>query len=231
MKRLLTVALGFSLFILAMLSSVASGVSGTNFCLDSNNNNLCPDDIHVKHQKIMGDCQGCHNLSSSFVVSTTLFKDSSKPAFIAGGPAPVYTASGKWSSTPTTAAANCSNIACHNITPGTFSYWFPGGDGEPELITVATGGVSSANASWDTNIVTMCNSCHGNPPGDGFVWHSGYHGGSIAGANNCELCHPDAKSTTLNGHIISNSLTDPSLHQNGTVNVLAKYKSSCFGCH
>jgi hypothetical protein len=218
-----------------MPSAAARGGSGTeasptNFCLDSNNNNLCPDAVHVKHQKFMNDCQGCHDLSGSFDVSAAFYKDSSKPAFIAGGAAPVYTPSGNWNTTPTTVSATCSNIACHNVTSGTFSYYFPGGDGEPELITVTTGGVSSATASWQDNSVTSCNSCHGNPP-SGYTWHSGYHGGNIAGANNCEFCHPDAKSNTSNGIIISNVLTDPGLHKNGTINVLAKYTTRCFGCH
>ncbi len=229
MKRLLTAAAVFALLILAMLSSVAGG-TGTNYCLDANNNNICPDDIHVKHQNIMGDCQGCHNLSSSFNVPVTFFTENTKPAFVAGGPAPVYTASGKWGSTLTTNSATCSNIACHYVTPGSFGYYFPGGDGEPEWNTVNTGGVSTAVASWQPNNETICNSCHGNPH-NVYVWHSGYHGGGIPGANNCELCHPDAKSTTLNGQIIYNSLTDPSQHQNGTINVLAKYTSRCFTCH
>ena len=230
MKRLLIAAPGFALLVLALLGSVATGVADTDFCLDSNNNSMCPDDIHVRHRKVMADCQGCHNLRNSFDVTATFYKDNTKPAFISGGPVPTYTASGKWSSTPTIDASTCSNIACHSTTPGTFGYYFPGGDGEPVWITVTTGGVSTAVASWQSNKETVCNSCHGDPPND-YVWHSGYHGGAIAGANNCELCHPDAKSTTLNGQIIYNSLTDTSLHQNGTVNVLARYTSQCFGCH
>ncbi len=231
MKRLLTVALSFSLLILAMLCSVAGGA---NFCLDSKNNDLCPDILHTKHQAFMNDCKACHNLTNSFIASGTFFKDSSKGAFLAGGPAPVYTPSGNWSSPSTNVAASCSNIACHNIPAGTFTYYiWDWGIEESVPVEVYYGGMSSAKALWQDNAATNCNSCHGNPPKAGNVWHSGFHGNFMIGANNCELCHPDAKSnTTLDGKtILSNYITAPSQHQNGTVNVVAKFISKCFGCH
>jgi predicted CxxxxCH...CXXCH cytochrome family protein len=236
MKRLLAAAPGFVLLILPLLG-FASGGTGTpatptDYCLDSYNNNLCPDSIHNKHQSVMNDCQGCHNLTASFNVSATFFKDSSKRAFIAGGHAPVYTPSGNWSSPQTAAAATCSNIACHSTATGTYSYYvYDWGNDDYDLVTVNYGGTSTATASWQDNSVTNCNSCHGNPPRDGNVWHSGSHGNGMPGGNNCELCHPDAKSNLVNGQIVSNFITVPSEHQDGTVTVLAKYESKCFLCH
>ena len=120
MKRLLTVVFSFGVLILAMLSSVASG---GNYCLDSKNNDLCPDILHTKHQSFMNDCKACHDQTNSFTVSGTFFKDSTKGAFFSGGLAPSFMPSGSWSSPKTNAAASCSNIACHNIPAGIFTYY------------------------------------------------------------------------------------------------------------
>jgi len=232
MKRVLAVAFSFALLILAMLSSVAGGA---NYCLDSKNNDLCPDIIHTKHQAFMNDCKACHNLTNSFTASGTFFKDSSKGAFLPGGPNPVFTPSGSWSTPKTNAAASCSNIACHSIPAGTYTYYiWDWASEESVLMEFYYGGMSSANALWQDNPATNCNSCHAIPPIAASPWHSGRHGGAYTTvADYCETCHPDAKSSaTPDGRtIISNYITAPSQHGNGTVEVVAKYKSFCFGCH
>jgi len=230
MKRQITVALGFAVLLLVMLTSAALG---DNYCYDSDFNELCPDIMHTKHQAFMNDCQACHDLNYSFTASGTFFKDSSKGAFLPGGPVPSFTPSGSWSSPKTNTAASCSNIACHNVPAGVYTYdiwdW-----GIEDLVPVSCnyGGMSSATALWQDNTVTNCNSCHGNPPSN-YHWHSGYHGGSLPGANNCETCHPDAKSNVApdGRKILSNYITAPSQHGNGTLNVMANYRSQCFGCH
>lgn len=230
MKRLLTVALSLALLVLAMLSSVAGGA---NYCYDSKNNDLCPDILHTKHQEYMNDCKACHDLTNSFTASGTFFKDPSKGAFQAGGPAPGFTPSGSWSSPKTNVAASCSNIACHNVPAGIFTYWiYDWGADEMVPVSYNYGGMSSATALWQDNAATNCNSCHGNPPKN-YHWHSGKHAPTISGANNCELCHPDAKSNIApdGKTILSNYITAPSQHANGTLDVVAKYRSQCFGCH
>ena len=231
-RRLLTIASCFAALVLVTLSSVAGGA---NYCLDSQNNDLCPDIMHTKHQNFMNDCKACHNITSSFIVSGTFFKDSSKGAFLPGGPAPVFTKSGAWNNPKTPEAATCSNIACHNVPAGTYTYYiYDWGIDDVVPVTVNYGGMSSAKAQWVDNAASNCNSCHGNPPTTySYIWHSGLHGNGMIGANNCETCHPDAKSsTTADGKtIVSNYITTPSQHGNGTVDVVAKYTSKCFGCH
>lgn len=232
MKRPLTVALSFAVLILAMLCSVARGA---NYCLDSKNNDLCPDIVHTKHQSLMNDCKACHDLTNSFRASGTFFKDSSKGAFLSGGPAPGFTPSGSWSSPKTNAAASCSNIACHSIPAGTYSYYiWDWGIDESVPVEYYYGGMSTANALWQDNPATNCNSCHAIPPIATNPWHSGRHAGAYSSAtDNCETCHPDAKSIrSPDGKtIISNYITAPSQHRNGTLDVVAKYKSPCFNCH
>ncbi len=210
--------------------------STTNLCYDADGNNLCPDLMHLKHGAVMNNCQGCHDLNYSFYIPDSFFKNPLTDAFIQATPinpnplAPVYVQSSNWDVPPpaTFRFATCSNIACHFIPNGTFEYYFPGGDGEPLLLSVNYGGVSSAIANWDPSSSAMCSSCHGNPPQTG-VWHSGYHGGNTSIATNgCQLCHPDATTDSNGNRIVGGA--NP-LHGNKTVNIQAKFKSSCFGCH
>lgn len=165
------------------------------------------------------DCRVCHK------VGGRLSFDKAGPAYAAGKPAPTFDATAK----------TCSNIACHGVPAGTFSYYFPGGDGEPELITVSYGGTSTMTTpSWYATGGTACAACHGNPPTRGSsgsnVWHSGIHGGGglTSPLNQCQFCHPDASSP---GNSIGDTITNPALHANGTVNVQAIFKTACFGCH
>ncbi len=121
---------------------------------------------------------------------------------------------------------SCSNIACHGVPTGTFSYYFPGGDGEPVLNTVNYGGTAAAfTPSWYAKSAG-CACCHGNPPAN-YVWHNGRHATNIPGANECQFCHPDASGSGGQGTTITNA----ALHKNGTVEVAARFTSKCFGCH
>lgn len=227
MKKILAISLCSAALIVAALSSVGNA---TNYCLDAKNNDLCPDVMHTKHQSFMNDCKACHNMTGSFMAAGTFFKDSSKGAFWPGGPAPVYVPSGNWSTPQANTPASCSNIACHGVPAGTYTYYiWDYGLNASVPVTVNYGGMSNATALWQDNATTNCNSCHGNPPQNGNVWHSGQHGGG----DNCDLCHPDAKSNMSpdGTTIISNYITAPSQHQNGTVDVAAKFTSKCFGCH
>ena len=165
------------------------------------------------------DCKVCHKIGGRLVF------DKSGPAYAAGKAAPSFDASTK----------SCSNIACHGVPAGTFSYYFPGGDGEPVLNTVNYGGTAAGpTPSWYSTGASGCKACHGDPPLNGSdgsnTWHSGYHGGGgpTSAVNQCQFCHPDASSPN-NG--IGDTITNPLLHANGVVNVQATFKSSCFGCH
>jgi len=168
---------------------------------------------HAKHAAF--DCQACH------YVGGVLCFDINGPAVSPSNPLPSFDAIAK----------TCSNIACHGVPAGTFSYYFPGGDGEPVLNTVTYGGNTVPTPSWYATGLG-CGACYGNPPRNGSsgsnVWHSGYHaGGPTSASNQCQFCHPDATGT--NG--IGTAITNTSLHANGTVEVQARFTSRCFGCH
>lgn len=165
------------------------------------------------------DCKVCHKVGGRLVF------DKAGPAYAVGKPVPSFDATAK----------TCSNIACHGVPEGTFSYYFPGGDGEPELKTVTYGGTTSMTTpSWYSTGGAACTACHGNPPSRGSsganTWHSGYHGGAgpTSPLNQCQFCHPDASSP---GNSIGDTITNPLLHANGSVNVQAVFKISCFNCH
>lgn len=165
------------------------------------------------------DCRFCHKIGGR------LMFDKYGPAYATGKTAPSFDANTK----------TCSNIACHGVPAGTYSYYSMGGDGEPMLNTVSYGGTASGpTPSWYSTGASGCKACHGNPPLNGSngsnVWHSGYHGngGPSSPQNQCQFCHPDATSP---GNGIGDTITNPLLHANGVVNVQATFKSSCFGCH
>src|SRR5512133_567134 len=70
-----------------------------DFCFDSSGNNLCPDIMHHQHGAVMNDCRGCHNLSLSFWVPDTFFKNPVTAAFIKPSTTsnkPVYLQSSDW---------------------------------------------------------------------------------------------------------------------------------------
>ena len=173
---------------------------------------------HAQHG--FTSCSTCH-LSGGIVEF-----DPAGPAVAPGQPAPAFDAMAK----------TCSSVACHGVPAGTYSYYFPGGDGQPILNTVSYGGGTSfTTPSWYATGIG-CTACYGNPPSSyGYVWHSGQHGGG----NACELCHPDAVSQ--NGVATGlNPATDcgpngttpcATLHANGALDVTAHFNSTCFGCH
>jgi len=172
-------------------------------------------------------CAECHktvNMVVYFFNYTT-----NGPAFIPATlsnpnpPKPVYNGSMFVQTLPKT----CSNIACHGIAAGTFGYYFPGGDGEPELKTISYDGSVAVTPVWSTTSAG-CKACHGNPP-TGNVWHSGYHAnqGPSGAYNQCQFCHPDASSVNGQG----TTITKPVLHNDKTITVQVTYKSTCFTCH
>lgn len=171
---------------------------------------------HPKHAGT--SCTTCHLcLGAGEDAAGGVVFNPAGPAVAAGAPAPTFDR----------AARSCSNVACHSVAAGTFSYYFPGGDGESELRTVAYGGASTPTPSWLTAGLG-CGGCHGNPPRNG-AWHSGYHAGQgpTGAANQCQFCHPDA--TGANG--VGTAIVNAALHGNRTVEVAARFRTSCFGCH
>jgi predicted CxxxxCH...CXXCH cytochrome family protein len=171
-------------------------------------------------------CAACHARSSdqhyNGVVDVVF--DPLGPAVAAGTPAPSFDSTAK----------TCSNIACHTVSAGTYSYYFPGGNGDAVLKTVNIyGNAGGTTPSW-YSIGTSCTACHNDPPSNGTdgsnIWHSGYHGGQgpTGPYNQCQLCHPDASSPN-NG--IGDTITNPLLHGDGTYNVQPAFSSPCFGCH
>ncbi len=175
-----------------------------------------PTGAHAAHAGF--DCKVCHK------VAGRLSFDASGPAYAAGKPAPTFDA----------VAKTCSNVACHGVPAGTFTYssWDWALD-QPVTVTVSYGGTSSTTPYWYSTGVASCTACHDNPPRNGStgsnVWHSGSHAGqdSTGAANQCQLCHPDA--TGVNGQ--GTAITDPTLHANGVVNVQAAFTTTCFSCH
>lgn len=202
-----------------------------------------PTGAHAKHTTT---CAVCHAVAGRL-------------SFQLGGPA--YGAN--WTSShprPTfdATAKTCSNVACHGMQSGSFSYYFPGGDGEPALNTVnIAGSAGRPTPSWYATGAMACSACHDNPPRNGSdgsnVWHSGSHAnqGSTGAANQCQFCHPDITGSggVGTGYSTGNCMYDfngtaypvsgapagsfacKDLHANGVFNVYAKFVSSCFGCH
>jgi len=164
---------------------------------------------HPKHA--FTTCATCH------VCDGVVEFNPSGPAVVAGQPAPAFDASSR----------SCTNVGCHGITPGTFTYYFPDGTGEPELLTFSYGGTPRPTPSWLTTGLG-CTGCHDNPPRNAY-WHSGTHAGQgpTGAANQCQLCHPDA--TGANG--VGTAITNPALHGNRQIEVQPQFRSSCFGCH
>lgn len=171
---------------------------------------------HPKHAATL--CATCHLCrGAGDEASGGVVFNPAGPAVAPGQPAPAFDGASK----------TCANVACHGVQPGTFSYYYPGGDGEPELVTVGYGGAPRPTPSWLATGLG-CDACHGNPPRNG-TWHGGYHAGQgpTGAANQCQFCHPDATSTAG----VGTAITNPALHGNRVVEVTARFRSSCFGCH
>jgi len=181
------------------------------------------------------ECRVCHLVGGVFAF------DPNGPAVAPGKPLPSFDAITK----------TCSNIACHGVPAGTFSYYFPGNETDadgypiPELKTVAVLGNSGGTTpSWYATGSVACSACHANPPRLGTdgsnAWHSGSHANNQnvgpIGPNACELCHnkfannvfsPIAQSS--NG--VGTAILIPALHGNGVYDVIARFRTQCFGCH
>ena len=186
------------------------------------------------------ECKVCH------YVGGVLMFDPAGPAVAPGGQLPTFNATDK----------TCSNVACHGVPAGTFSYYFPGNEMDPdgypipELKTVAIyGNTGGTTPSWYATGSVACGACHGNPPRNGTdgsnAWHSGNHAnnqnvGPIH-PNACELCHnrlnpnntysPIAQSSGTGAATVGTAILIPALHGNGVYNVVAVFRSPCFNCH
>ncbi len=144
-----------------------------------------PTGAHAKHSPT---CSVCHK------VAGTLSFDPAGPAYNANYGSPSYNATGK----------SCSNVACHTVAPGTFSYYFPGDETDadgypiPVLKTVHYGGgTPPPTPSWYST-GQGCSACHGNAPYPSTLegpdtWHSSFHANNQnvgpINPNACELCH------------------------------------------
>jgi hypothetical protein len=181
------------------------------------------------------ECKVCH------YVGGVLMFDPSGPAVALGMPLPSFNASTK----------TCSNVACHGVPAGTFSYYFPGNEMDeegypiPELKTVTVYGNSGGTTpSWYATGSVACSACHLNPPRLGTdgsnAWHSGFHANNQnvgpIGPNACELCHNkyennafSAIAQSSNG--VGTAILIPALHGNGVYDVVARFRTQCFGCH
>jgi predicted CxxxxCH...CXXCH cytochrome family protein len=181
---------------------------------------------HAKHA--FTDCFTCHACAGA------LQFDAAGPAVGAALPPPSFDATTK----------TCSNVACHAVPNGTFTYQFPGGDGEPVESSVPYGGGASPSATPNWYATGLgCGACH-RMPADGYHWHSGLHGNGSATANACETCHSDAVGFTSTAGVVTSAaiattstcgpLRDQPcapFHRNGTVDVTPRFTSACFGCH
>jgi len=161
------------------------------------------------------DCSVCHKVGGRLVF------DKNGPAYGANLPKPYFNATDK----------TCLNVACHNAS-GTYSYYqYNWGSDSYDLVTITYGGgTSRPTPSWYTTGAGGCSACHDDPPRTTGAWHSGYHGGQgpTGARNQCQFCHPDATSP---GNGIGDTITNASLHADGTVEVQATFTSACFGCH
>jgi len=241
---MMTMRKGFGILLGALAVSVWSGCEqqggpATSTPVASSSNALTQDEVLAtgdvcvatgKHgQHGFTSCATCHNCGG------VLQFNASGPAVNPAFPPPSFDATAK----------TCSSVACHTVPPGTFSYYFPDGDGNPVLNTWSYGGGMQTTPSWYSTGAIGCSACHGNPP-RGSTWHSGHHGNTTLGTyNQCELCHPEAVSAvdpttglyaatgfnTLTNCGPSGNLPCVSFHANGTVDVTPKFTGACYGCH
>lgn len=193
-----------------------------------------PTGKHAEHGGFT--CATCHQCAGTLSFDPTI-----------AGPSAAFDATTK----------NCSNVACHAVAAGTFTYYTYDWDTDQTVATTVPygGAQGAATANWYAPPGTTCNACHGYPPkynGVAYVWHSGAHGLGTANGNNCSLCHPDASGAYVyggppsyvgtSGGLISScdpntycsapgSITNRSLHGNGSLDVSTRFVSACIGCH
>jgi trimeric autotransporter adhesin len=198
----------------------------------------------AKSSEGWANCTPCHSGAGASHTMTLPIRDhvnnvnvSVDQQFSFQGANPVYDSTTK----------TCSNVSCHSVPAGTFSYYFQGGDGSAQLNTVNYGGTAHQTPQW-TNIGAQCTACHDNPPYNApnqYVWHSGWHGGvnltstrnpDVLGYNKCDLCHSDVSSTITGtpgstSAQMTTTILNTSMHRNGIADVQGKFESRCFGCH
>lgn len=175
---------------------------------------------HAKHG--FTSCSTCH------VCGGVLQFDPAGAAVAAGQPLPAFDAATK----------TCSNVACHSVPSGTYSYYVIGGDGEPVLTSVQYGGGGAPTTSGWYTVGAACGSCH-RMPASPYLWHSGNHA-----VNTCESCHQNATGFTNTSGVVTDAAIVttstcgpyrnepcPPFHRNGVVDVTPQWNSSCFGCH
>lgn len=198
------------------LATRRTALTADEVCFDGDPG-CTPTGAHAKHGAFA--CSVCHKVAGRLVF------DSAGPAYGTGIPRPTFDA----------VAKTCSNVACHTVPAGSFSYYFPGGDGEYVLNTVTYGGgAPRPTPSWYATGAVTCTACHDDPPRNGSsggnAWHSGNHGNQppTGAYNQCQLCHPDASSP---GNGIGTTITNAALHGNGVADVQASFRSQCMNCH
>jgi len=238
MTRWKIYAIGLIALAFVGISTLALGLTQSQVCVVQPDGSCVPTVPTGAHAKHSPTCSICHK------VAGTLSFDPAGPAYSSpSGPIPSFDATAK----------TCSNVACHGVAAGTYSYYFPGNEMDadgypiPELKVVNYGGyVTASTPSWYVTGAAGCTACHGNPPypplpaSDGSNnWHSGLHANSQP-LNACELCHnrlqgstysPIAQSSLVSGKYMGTAILIPAQHANGTANVAARFQSSCFGCH
>jgi predicted CxxxxCH...CXXCH cytochrome family protein len=186
-------------------------------------------DSHLTHRVNGGTtCNDCHCTGAGCVSPNVHLLAFAPRAIAPGRPLPTFDL----------ATQTCSNVACHMVPAGTFTYWSMGGDGEPAEAQVSYGGVPVTTPNWDSATTGSCRACHTAPPSPAAgAWHSGQHG-STAAMNDCSLCHPDV--VLVNGALEISTATTcgptrtascAALHRNGVVDVTPRWSSRCFGCH
>lgn len=190
---------------------------------------VAPVDPHLTHRVNGGTtCNDCHCRGTGCVSPNVYLLSFAPTAIAPGRPLPTFDL----------ATQTCSNVACHMVPAGTFSYWSVGGDGEAIEAQVPYGGVPVTTPPWDSATTGSCRACHGAPPSPSAgTWHGGQHG-STAAMSECSVCHPDV--VKVNGvlEISAASTCGPTrtascaaLHRNGVVDVAPRWSSRCFGCH
>lgn len=235
----------------AVVSPTAKVLAQSDFCDDALAPTCTPTGAHGKiavgFQPVHAgyDCKVCHYVGGRL-------------AFQPGGPA-FLTAPGSARPSFDATAKTCSNIACHTVPPGQFSYYFPGNEMDeegypiPELKTVNYGGGvgSGPTPSWYSTGQGGCTSCHGNPPANGSdgsnAWHSGNHANDQnigpVGPNDCELCHNQLVLPSTYNPLVEDTcepvsmacagtaILIPALHGDGQLSINARFRTQCFGCH
>lgn len=186
-----------------------------------------PTGAHGRHA--FTSCLTCHACGG------VLQFDPAGPAVAAGQPAPSFDA----------VAKTCSNVGCHAVPTGTYSYTVIGGDGEPEVVTVPYGGGGPPTTpSWYAT-GAGCGACH-RMPASPYTWHSGVHGYAYqySTTNACQTCHQDASGFTSSSGVVTDAAIVTTstcgsqrdqpcapYHANGAVDVTPRWTSGCIGCH